>query len=31
VFVVAYVMARRKGPVPDDEDEAAAAFLEENK
>jgi YkoY family integral membrane protein len=29
VFLVAYVMARRKGPVPDDEDEAATALLEE--
>jgi YkoY family integral membrane protein len=29
VFLVAYVIARRKGPVPDSEDEAAAALLEE--
>jgi YkoY family integral membrane protein len=31
VFLIAYVIARRKGPVPDVDDEAAAAFLEENK
>ena len=29
VFVAAYLIARRKGPVPDTEDEAAAALLEE--
>jgi YkoY family integral membrane protein len=29
VFLVAYLIARRKGPVPDTEDEAAAALLEE--
>ena len=29
VFLAAYVIARRKGPVPDTEDEAAAALLEE--
>jgi YkoY family integral membrane protein len=29
VFLVAYVIARRKGPAPDTEDEAAAALLEE--
>jgi len=30
VFLTAYVIARRKGPVPDAEDEAAASFLEDN-
>jgi len=30
VFLTAYVIARRKGPIPDTEDEAAAAFLEDN-
>jgi hypothetical protein len=29
VFLVAYVIARRKGPVPDSEDGAAAALLED--
>jgi YkoY family integral membrane protein len=29
VFLVAYLIARRKGPVPDTEDEAAAALLED--
>jgi YkoY family integral membrane protein len=31
VFLIAYVIARRKGPVPVDEDEAAAEFLEKNQ
>ena len=31
VFLVAYAIARRKGPVPDTDDEAAAALLEENE
>jgi YkoY family integral membrane protein len=29
VFLIAYIIARRKGPVPDSDDEAAAALLEE--
>lgn len=31
VFVIAYIIARRKGPVADVDDEAAAAFLEDNR
>lgn len=29
VFLIAYIIARRKGPIPDVEDEAAAALIEE--
>ena len=29
VFLIAYLIARRKGPVPDDEDEAAAALWDD--
>jgi YkoY family integral membrane protein len=31
VFLIAYVIARRKGPIPEVDDEAAAAFLERNR
>ncbi len=31
VFLIAYLIARRRGPIPEPEDEAAAAFLEKNK
>jgi predicted tellurium resistance membrane protein TerC len=30
VFLVAYIIARRKGPVPDTDDEAATALIEKS-